>query len=97
MSELSETITDVSDCSDISSLTNNDLSINGVELQEEEFRLKKKHTKEERAVLRKLKEEQITQEKKEKALKSMNYLLGASQKYSKYFLQKFQTYNFEEK
>lgn len=97
MSELSEHAS-TSCSSDISGFSDDsNLSIDAGKIREEEIRMKREHAKEERAMLKKLREEKMTQEKKERALKSMNYLLNTSKKYSSFFLNKFKSYDFEEK
>lgn len=72
------------------------LSVSAREMKIEELRLKEKHTREEKAFIKKLREEEINKEKKEKAIKSMNYLLNTSQKYSKFFLEKFKNFHVED-
>lgn len=97
MSELSETSSYTSCSSDLYNISDdNNLSMDTNEMKLEELRLKQKHSKEDRAILRKLKEEELTKERKEKALKSMNYLLNTSRQYSHYFLDKFKTYSVED-
>lgn len=94
MSELSETSSLTSGSNDMYNISDNsNMSIDVHEMKAEELRLEQMNKKEQRALQRKLREEQVTREKKEKAIKSMNYLLNNSQKYSRYFLDRFKDYN----
>lgn len=98
MSELSETSSNASCSSDSFNLCDDSIiPIDANEMKLEELRLKRKRTKEEQVLLRKLTEEVITKEKKDKAIKSMNYLLNNSQRYSRFFLDKFKDYVEDEK